>query len=143
MTVLSGPTDLGTLPGVSGNRLNAMNKLGDVCGGGYLTLYGMPPIALSDLIPNQNGLSYPEDLNDMTEIVGKFRYGVGEQATVLWQADGTTVDLNRLTGGTGWSYLDTASAINNRGAIAGIGTFYLNGKKNSPRVIGAYIMLPK
>jgi uncharacterized membrane protein len=144
MAVLSGPTDLGALAGDSGNSANAMNNFGDVCGSpGSIKLLGMPMLALADLYPNSGGLSRPRDINDLTEIVGKFWYGTGEQATVLWQADGKPIDLNKFTGGTRWSYLDEATAINNRGAIAGWGTRYLTRKRNSPRVLGAFLMLPQ
>jgi hypothetical protein len=143
MTVQTGPADLGTLAGDNENTLQAMNNHGDACGSpGSLTLYGMPMLPLTDLRTNAGGLSSPQDINDRTEIVGKFYYGVGEQATVLWQVNGNPVDLNTFTGGTGWSYLDTADGINNLGAITGWGTRYLNGRRNSPRVRAAFVMIP-
>jgi hypothetical protein len=144
LTVQSGPADLGALPGDAGNTARAMNNQGDVCGSpGSLTLYGLPMIALANPKPNENGLSEPNDINDSLEIVGQHFYGTGESMTVLWQADGATVDLNKSAKGTEWADLADANAINNHGAIAGWGARYLNGKKNSPKVRAAYIMLPQ
>ena len=146
LAVISGPESLGTPTGASYSTVTAMNDLGDVCGDpGYLKPYGEPMQWLADLKSDPDGNAYPNlpnDLNNLQEAVGIYRPATSS-TPVLWQSDGAPVDLDKFTAGTEWATFIRPQALNTLGAIVGAGRRYSNGKKISPLVWGAYIILPK
>ncbi|HZN69507.1 MAG TPA: hypothetical protein VFB66_29805 [Tepidisphaeraceae bacterium] len=75
------------------------------------------PVGMSD--------SSAEDINDLGEVVGGSRYGsVSATGAILWTADGTMLDLNKLLDDSalGWT-LTSADSINNSGQILVSGQF--------------------
>ena len=145
MDVVSGPTDLGALPGDSESYGDAINKYGDVCGTpGFRKLFGQP---IEPLLPpssiQEPGFSHLGGINDKAEVVGTYYYGFGYSAPILWRADGSATNLDQFVGGTGWGSFNNPLAINNSGAIVGHGRRYSGGKRNAQLVNGAFILIPK
>ena len=142
---VSGPTDLGALPGDSESYGDAINQRGDVAGSpGYRKLDSQP---LEPLLPpssiKQAGFSAIRGINDKAEVVGTYYYGFGYSAPVLWRADGSAIDLDQFVGGTGWGSFNNPQAVNNSGAIVGSGQRYSGGKRNPQLVNGCVHPAPQ
>lgn len=119
--------DLGTLPGHAGSTARAVNSKGQVAGESVTADGGISRAVLWDqastrdlgTLPGDNA-SQALDINVDGAVVG--RSGVGDPTgsrAVLW-TDGLAVDLNSRVTASGW-VLSTATAINDRGQIVGVG----------------------
>ena len=78
-------------------------------------------------LSGEEGLSFGQanDLNEAGDVVG-FSSVPGSKRAVLWSAAGEVVDLSQtIPSDSGWDYLWTATAINDEGAIVGVG--HING----------------
>ena len=125
--------DLGTLPGWVNSYASAINRRGEIAGsvsGASNALSGLDPdnpaqaflwrgnrmIALPKLPGSKHSEAFA--INDSTEIAGSC-----DSRAVVWR-QGKITDLNTyLPPASGW-ILEQARAINNRGQIAGTGTFH-------------------
>ena len=124
--------DLGTLPGWVNSYANGINDQGEVIGAAAGV--SNTPSGPEGVVPTQaflwrdgrmtalpnlpGGNSSAFGINDSVEIVGSC-----DSRAVVWRL-GKITDLNTyLPPGSGWT-LEEAQAINNRGQIAGTGTFH-------------------
>jgi probable HAF family extracellular repeat protein len=121
--------DIGTLGGTNSEAL-AINKSGEVVGDAE-TSNGTPHAFIyrkgstRDLgtLPGFDVASYARSINDQGEVVGDSESAHQKRAFVY--SNGQMLELDKLAGklgDTGFSSLDVAYGINNRGWIAGYGT---------------------
>jgi probable HAF family extracellular repeat protein len=127
-------TYLGTLGGANSQAF-AVNDSGEVVGNSTTALGEKAPNAflwqsgqMTDLGTLGGIFSYATAINDSGQIVGYSSTGPGLPGFTTPHAflysDGTMTDLNNLLpAGSGWE-LTTAMAINNQGAIVGMGYLY-------------------
>ena len=124
--------DLGTLPGCVDSYAYAINRRGEVVGSATDGSADFEGVNLKDVaaaflwrggtiiaLPKLPGRKHSEAfaINDSTEIAGSC-----DSRAVVWRR-GKVIDLNTsLPPASGWK-LEQAQAINNRGQIAGTGTF--------------------
>jgi probable HAF family extracellular repeat protein len=122
-------TDLGSLPGNTGNITVVINSQGHVVGRALFggsperpVFWGSSgPIALGTTGCN---FDEPAALNDFDQIVGRSVCPV--EVATMFQVGQPPLDLNSLVvNGTGWALVD-AHDINDSGVIVGVGT--LNGQ---------------
>ena len=141
LTLLAGPTGLGTLSG--GYSLGyAVNNNGDVCGESenwpFLATAGSTAAPLPG--PSDAQFGSAGDLNESGQIVGEFQILKKRQLqyrAMLWD-DGQPIDLSKRVSLGRWERLENASEISNAGLIAGDGTF-LDFESEG----GAYLLIPK
>jgi probable HAF family extracellular repeat protein len=124
-------TDLGVLPGDTGSVADAINNSGQAVGfsvtnGGAVdnaTLWSGGAIIRLGALPGSIG-SIARAINDGGQVVGQSANGGGGLNywhAILWSG-GNTIDLNSIpiSDSAGW-ILNNATAINDRGQIAGYG----------------------
>jgi probable HAF family extracellular repeat protein len=128
----SGMRDLGTLPGGTTSSASAVNETGDVAGsstssaGLHACLWSGGGIRDLGTLPGIPG-STAFGLNGFGQVVGAGRAGTGYKRSVraFVYTNGTMLDLtNLIASNPGWVVIE-ARAINDSGAIVGIGR--LNG----------------
>jgi probable HAF family extracellular repeat protein len=121
-------TDLGTLGGWASHAY-AINNYGKVCGWSMKV-----PNQVSHAFVWSEGVtldlgtlggvySAAFSINDHGHVVGTSTNAAGQQRAFLWDGGEKIVDLNtRIPANSGW-VLTSASAINDDGAIAGVGRY--------------------
>ena len=129
-----------TLPGAGGYWTEAysINNLGQVVGYAEVTAsFAHPALWISGTLSTLANLGgsggVANDINDLGEIVGRLSPDSGYTA-VLWQPDGTLVDLNEMLPAGSSVHLTNAVAISQNGQIAAEG--YNGGVK------GIYLLVP-
>jgi probable HAF family extracellular repeat protein len=123
---------LGTIPGGIFSIANAINNFGEVIGYSSVNpsisdcVHGMhwtSKTGMQDLGTLGGSCSYAEGINDLGQIVGASNTtDHGGNTAFIWTKDRGMQDLNTLIpANSGW-VLFTATSINLRGQITGVGT---------------------
>jgi probable HAF family extracellular repeat protein len=117
-------TDLGTLGAATGSQAASINNAGQVVGITFGPGSGEPGVAFLYAEGKMTNLGYfvtPYDINDSGEIVGAGDFGSLIYPEAFLYSDGVLTNLNSLLpDGSDWELL-SATAINDKGQIVGIG----------------------
>jgi probable HAF family extracellular repeat protein len=128
---VSGPTEVGVLPGDAASSANAVNKAGQVAGDSGGT--GLHPFLWTNgsltRLPLWRGTlssasTIPRALNNAGQVVGYTDdlNAVVTDRALLWQNGGVVELTKQISASAGWSNLNVAWGVNDAGRIVGGGT---------------------